>query len=162
MRKATHTVTIDCDLDTFWKWFFDDAYNKAFYLQELRFKELEILEKSDTRRRMRVVPTMNMPKPVEKVLGDRFGYEEVGTFDRAASEWRWEMIPNTMRDKLFTRGVVRAEKAGDNQTRRIDEVTLEAKIFGVGGLIEKSAENEVRAAWDRNRAFMNRWVKEHP
>ena len=65
-----------------------------------------------------------LTKPVEKVLGDRFGYEEVGTFDRDRSEWRWEMIPNTMRDKLFTRGMVRAEKVGDNQTRRIDEVII--------------------------------------
>jgi hypothetical protein len=161
MRKATNSITIDCNVDTFWRLFFDDAYNKAFYLKELRFKELEILEKSDTRRRMRVVPTMNMPAAVEKVLGDKFGYEEIGTFDKQKSEWRWEMVPNTMKGKLLTSGVVRAEAVGD-KTRRLDEVTLEAKIFGVGGLIEKSAENEVRAAWGKNQSFMHRWLQDHP
>ena len=113
------------------------------------------------KRRLRVVPTMNAPKAVQKVLGDSFGYVEEGSFDKAKSEWRWKMVPNTLSGKLMTGGVVRIEAAGEGKCKRTDEVTIEAKIFGVGGLIEKTAESETRSFWDKSTPFMKRWLKEH-
>jgi hypothetical protein len=159
MRKATATSEFPCDVDTFWKVFMDKDYNRAFYLEELGFPQLEVLEQTETTRRLRAVPKMNMPGPVMKILGDSFGYEEVGTLDRSKSEWRWKMIPNTMSDKLRTDGVVRVEAAGEGRCRRIDEVSVEAKIFGIGGLIESSAEKEVKSAWAKEATFMKRWLE---
>ena len=158
MRNATATHTIDCNIETFWKLFLDEAYNKRFYLDELGFKEFEILEMTDTLRRLRGVPKLNMPKPVMMFFGDSFGYEEVASLDRDKNEWRWKVIPNTMRDKLRTEGVIRLEAMGNDKCRRIDEVNLEAKVFGIGGLIESSTEKEVRDAWEKETRFMNRWL----
>jgi hypothetical protein len=162
MKKAIGRSEIQCDVDTFWKVFLDKEYNRAFYLEELGFPRLEILEQTETTRRLRAVPKMDMPGPVKKILGDSFGYEEVGSLDRQKNEWRWKMVPNTMPDKLKTDGVVRVEPAGEGKCRRVDEVNIEAKIFGIGGLIESSAEKEIKAAWDKEAAFMNRWIKAHP
>ena len=162
MRTASVTSLINCDVDTFWKVFFDDAYNKAFYLQEMGFFELEILSKTDTSRVMRAVPKLNMPKPVMKLLGNSFGYEERGTFDREKSEWAWKMVPNKLADKLSSHGTVRVEAAGEGKCRRSDAVTIEAKIFGVGRLVESSTEKEVRTAWSKESSFINRWLKDHP
>lgn len=159
MRKATASHVIHCDADTFWKVFFDDEYNRRFYLDELGFKQLEIIDKTETSRRLRGVPKLNMPGPVMKLLGDSFGYVEQGTLDRAKNEWRWKMIPNTMADKLKTEGIIRLEPAGDGKVRRLDEVTMEAKVFAIGGLIESSTEKEIRDAWEKEARFMNRWLE---
>lgn len=158
MRKATSTTTFDCDVETFWKTFLSEEYNRKFYLEELKFRAFDVVSQTETERHLRVVPTLNMPKPVMKVLGDSFGYEEEGRLDKATNTWHWKMIPNTMAEKLKTSGTVKVEAAGEGKCRRTDEVTLEAKIFGVGGLIESSTEKEVRAAWDAEAVFMKRYL----
>ena len=161
MRKASSSCVMDCDVETFWKVFLSEDYTKKLYLEGFEFPELEIVSQTDTTRRMRAVPKMNMPKPVMKILGDSFGYEEEGRLDADKNEWHWKMIPNTMRDKLKTEGLVRVEAAGDGKCRRTDEVTLEAKVFGVGKLIESSTEKEIRDAWSKEEAFMRRYLKEN-
>lgn len=160
MRNMRSTTEYECDVETFWKVFLSEDYTKKLYLDELEFKSLEILSSSETGRRMRVVPKMNMPKPVMKVLGDSFGYEEEATLDRDKNLWEWKIIPNTMANKLFTRGSIRIEAAGEGKCRRTDECTMEAKVFGVGGLIESSTEKEIRSAWDREAVFLKKYLAE--
>jgi hypothetical protein len=160
MRELRSSHTLACDPDTFWKVFLDPAYTKKLYLEELGFKELEIQEQTETKRRLRGVPKLNMPGPVMKLLGDRFGFVEDGTFDRAKNEWRWKLTTNTMSDKLFTSGIVRIEPLDGGRCRRNDEVKLEAKVFGIGGLIESSTEKELQNAWKREYAFLDRWLRE--
>lgn len=158
MRKVTSTTDLPCSVERFWEVFFDEAYNRAFYLDEMGFPELKVLDQTDTSRRMRVTPKLDMPKPVMKVLGDRFGYEEEGSLDRDKNVWTWTMIPNTLPGKLLTSGSIRIEAKGDG-IRRYDEATLEAKIFGVGKLIESSTETEIRSAWEKETAFLRRWLQ---
>ena len=159
--RPTATHPIDCDPETFWSVFWDDdEFTKKFYLEGLEFKECEILERTETLRHIRLVPKMNLPKPVVKVLGDKFGYEDVATLDREKNELRWKMKPNTLADKLKMEGVIRIEAAGEGKCTRRDEVTIEAKIFGVGKLVESSTEDEVRTAWGKESAFINRYLKQ--
>jgi hypothetical protein len=160
MKKASVTHTFDCDADTFWKTFFDREYNQKLYLEGLGFKQFEILEITDTSRRMRGVPKMTLPGPVAKLLGDSFGYEEIGTFDRPGNIFRWKMQPNTMKDKLFTEGSIKIEPMGD-KVKRTNSASIEAKVFGVGGLLEGTAEKEMTASWEKEAAFTARWIKEH-
>jgi hypothetical protein len=65
-----------------------------------------------------------------------------------------------MSDKLFTSGTVRVEPIGDSKVRRIAEMSIEAKIFAVGGLIESSAEKQMRDGWDKSANFMNKFIEE--
>jgi hypothetical protein len=159
MRKVSSTpATFDCDVDTFWEIFLSEDFNKKLYLDELGFKEMEIISQTDDTRRLRAVPKLNMPKPVMKLLGDSFGYEEDGRLDRDKGEWQWKMIPNTLSEKLKTEGVVKVEAVGDGQCRRVDTCTLEAKVFGIGKLIESSTEKEIVDGWKQGNAFMKRYL----
>ena len=158
MRKATASTVINCNVETFWKLFLDEDYIKKLFLEGLEFKKIEVLEMTDTVRKLRGVPKLNMPKPVMKVLGDSFGYEEHATLDRDKNIWRWTMVPNTMADRLKTSGVITIEPMGDDKVRRVNEASMEAKVFGVGGLIESSTEKEIRTGWDKDTVFMNAWL----
>jgi hypothetical protein len=158
MRNPKSSHAVNCDVETFWKIFLDEEYNRALIMDELQFKSREVLEASDTVRRMKIVPKMNMPAPVVKLLGDSFGYEESGKLDRDKNVWTWTMQPNTMQGKLMTSGSVRIEPIGDDKCRRTDEASIEAKVFGVGKLIESSAEKEVIAAWRVEERFFKRWL----
>src|SRR5262245_41039480 len=101
---------------------------------------------------------MNMPGPVAKILGDNFRYREEGNFDKKSRTFHRKMIPRVMPDKMRTEGVVRIEPIGDNKVRRVADLTVEAKIFGVGGLMESSAEKQLRQGWDDSATFMNKYL----
>lgn len=162
MGKFTVTHEINCNVDTFWKTFLDKDFNTQLYTQALGFPDWKVTEQTDddTRatRKVAAMPKMEVPGPVAKVIGSNFRYTEEGSMTKPERIWRWKMTPSTLADKLFTSGVVRAEAIGDNKTRRIAEMTVEAKIFGIGGLIESSAEKQLREGWDKSATFMNKYL----
>ena len=166
MRKFTLTHEINCSVDHFWKVFFDKDFNTELFTKELGFPEYKIVEQSDNdgtvKRRIKGVPKMEMPKAVMKVLGDGFGYEENGQMNPNTKVWTWKMTPSTLANKLRNEGTVRCEPMGDNKCKRIAVIECEAKIFGVGGVIESSTEKEFRRGWDQSAVFMNNWIKNHP
>jgi hypothetical protein len=167
MKTATATVTLPCTPERFWSVYLDPGYLRALYVEELRYKGLDVLEVTATSRKLRVVPRLNLPRPLEALVGDSFAYEDHGTLDRARNEWTWRMVqPKDLdprakprKDVVTTRGVVRVEAVGTSECRRTDELVIEARIFGLGGIIESSAEKEARAAWAKEFAFLKRWLE---
>jgi hypothetical protein len=164
MPTFTLTHQIECDADTFWKVFFDKDFNRQLYLDKLGFPEFEVLEMNETdaqiTRKAAGQPKLkDLPGPVAKLLGNSFRYTENGTFDKATKVWKWKMTPSTLADKMRQEGTLHLEPAGDKAVRRVVELVNEAKIFGVGGLLEKSAEKSLRDGWDTSAAFLNEWVK---
>ena len=164
MGKFTISHEIPCNAETFWKTFFDKEFNETLFLKELGFPEFKIVEARDTEkeifRRVSGQPKMNLPGPIAKLLGPGFKYTEDGTFDKATKTWRWKMTPSSLADKIRNEGTMRIEPAGDNKVKRITEMVMEAKIFGLGGLLESSAEKSMRDGWDKSAVFMNKWLKE--
>jgi hypothetical protein len=158
MKKISLTHVIDCDADTFWKLFLDPEYNKKLYLEGLGFKAFDILEMTPEKRHLKAVPKMNVPAAVAKLLGDSFGYEDQGSLDKASGVFRWKMTPNTLQGKLSTSGTVKIESASDKKIRRLSEATVEASVFGLGGVLESAAEKEVREGLEKEIEFMRRWL----
>jgi hypothetical protein len=110
---------------------------------------------------------MKLPAPVAKLIGDSFAFEDHGTLDRAEGEWTWRMVQpanldsktKARKDVVTMHGTVRIEASGDGHCRRTDEFTIEAKIFGLGSLIESSIEKELRSARTKEYAFLMRWLE---
>lgn len=167
MKTVTASVVLPCAREVFWKAYLDPAYSKALYLLELHYKALDVLEATDSTRKLRVVPKLSLPGPIEKLIGDSFAYEDHGTLDREKNVWTWSMVQPTelppgakpKKNIVTTRGTVRVEALGDKQCRRTDELTIEAHVFGLGGVIESAAEKEARAAWATEFVFLARWVE---
>lgn len=162
MGKFTVTHEINCNVDTFWRLFLDKTFNETLYKEALGFPEFTILEQRETDteifRKATGQPKMDVPGPVAKVLGSKFSYTEEGKLNKATRIWTFKLTPSAMPDKIRNEGVVRAEPIGDNKVRRIAEIVVEAKVFGIGGLIESSAEKQLRDGWDRSAVFTNKWI----
>jgi hypothetical protein len=164
MGKFTLTHEIKCDVDTFWKTFFDKTFNEKLYRERLGFPAFDITEQRETEtsiiRKAGGQPKMNVPAPVAKLLGSNFRYTEEGTFDKATKVFRFKTIPSVMSDKIRNEGTVRVEAIGDGKrVRRVTEITVEAKIFGLGGMIESSTEKQMRDGWDASATYMNTYLE---
>lgn len=162
MTKFTITHEINCDVDTFWKVFLDKDFNDRLYLQTLGFPEFKIVEQreTDTQLVRKVVgqPKMNLPGPIAKLLGANFSYTEDATLDKSTKVWRWKLTPSVLADKLRQEGTMRIEPRGPGKVARIAELSLEAKVFGLGGLLESTTEKQLREGWDQSAIFMNKYL----
>ncbi len=163
MRRFTVVQEIPASVDEHWRVFFDDAFEKALYDEAMRFPRYELLENRHTddtlHRKIRVVPRIEAPAAVLKVLGSSFGYVEDGTFDKRTKLWRSKVIPNVLSDRLGGEFVVRVDPAGDGKCRRTVDCSVEARIFGVGGLVETVFEKSMRDGWRDSAAFMKEWLR---
>lgn len=162
----TMTHEIDCDADRFWQIFLDRDFTSRLYKEELGFPAWQLESEKDSDREIlrtvRATPKMDVPGPVAKLLGSGFSYVEEGRFDKATKTYRWNIKPSTLENKLRNEGTVRCEPLGPSKCRRIVEVVLDAKVFGVGGIIEGAVEKGLREGWEMSAKATNRWVKDHP
>ncbi|MBL8683888.1 MAG: DUF2505 domain-containing protein [Myxococcales bacterium] len=164
MIKFTLTHEINCDPDTFWKLFFDKEFNDALYKGALGFTKYDLLESKDSDkqlvRKVNAVPKVDLPGPIAKLMGPGFGYVEDGVLDKATKRWTWTLTTSTMADKLKQNGTLKVEAAGEGKCRRVAEISGEAKVFGLGGMIESTIEKELRQGWDKSAEFMNKWIRD--
>ena len=165
MKTSTISAVLPCTPETFWATFLDESYLKALYLQELKYGAFAVIELDDTSRKLRIVPKMKLPAPVAKLIGDSFAYEEQGTLNRATNELTWRMVQpanldsesKPRKDVVTMHGTVRVEPAANGHCRRTDDFSVEARIFGLSGLIESSIEKELQSARAKEYAFLTRW-----
>lgn len=149
---------VGCSAGRFFEVFFDREYNEELYKRSLEFPVFEILtlEWADDRAswRIRAQPKLELPGPVEKLLGKNFGYVEEGSWDAASGVYRYTMIPNVLADKMHNSGSVRVEPLGEHRCRRVVDVTSKVNIFGLGGVIESIAEKAFRDNWRKSAEYM--------
>src|SRR5262245_50760849 len=127
MGKFTMNHTINCNVETFWKTFFDKDFNTQVYKTALAFPDFQVVSQNDdgttVTRKVAAQPKMEVPGALQKLIGPGFRYQEEGTMKWSEGVWRWKMIPSTLADKLFTSGTVRVEAQGE-KVRRIADITI--------------------------------------
>ncbi len=161
--KVTISHEFQTDPDTFWSdVFFNPTFNEALYREGLGFPEYRVLEQRDDGstlvRRVQVTPKQEAPAAVQKLLGGRFSYVEEGTFDRAKKVYRFRVVPASLADKIRAEGELRAEPAGPGRMRRVLEMTVEVKVFGIGGMAEGFVSKSMQESYAQAAAFTNRWL----
>ncbi len=156
-----------CSEDVFWdKVFFDDTYNRRQFAEALKFSLWKELSREDRGGEIyRVVqaspPLGDVPGPLRAVIGDSAGYEERGTFDKSKHRYTAKVIPNKLAEKITIEIIMWTEPKGDNACRRVAEGTVTAKIFGVGGLLEKKMIADLEKSYEKSAKFTNDYVREN-
>jgi hypothetical protein len=164
MRTIQLLHDIHCSVETFWKVFLDREFNETLFRKELGFPQYDIIDVKETDteivRRVKGNPKTSAPRAVQKLMGDGFGYSEEGRMKRGDNLWTFKITPNTLAEKITNEGYVKVEPAGEDKVKRISELKFEARIFGVGGMVESTAEKDFREGYDASAVFMNRWIQE--
>jgi hypothetical protein len=162
--KTEHVF--ECSEDTFWdKVFFDDDYNRRMFKDALEFPVYEQLKNDEddkeVRRSINVVPKLGpMPGPLKAVIGDGLGYREDGVYDKKTRHYKMVITPNKLAEKMTIKGELYTKPKGDKQCTRVFECTVVAKIFGVGGMLEKRVLSDMETSYDKAAVFTNQWLKE--
>ena len=157
--------TYDCGEDAFWSdILFNREFNKKLYLEHLKFKRWEVTQFEETddeiRRHVEVEPvTGEIPKPLAKLVGDNLGFREEGVFDKKAKRYALKIIPNRLADKLTITCEIRTEAHSDNRCERVVDLDVNAKIFGVGSLVEKRIISDTRESYERGFAYGQEFLK---
>jgi hypothetical protein len=163
-HKVEHEI--HCPPERMWALFFSDDFNIEMYEGGLGFPSCKIPERTDDgeilHRRMVCLPKIDMPKPLAKVVGDRTGYEEIGDWVRSANEWRWKLILAAFGDKVKITGTMRLTPKGDGHSLRTVEFEVDTKIFGIGGMVEKTCAQNVIDGWDSSAKWINGYLARHP
>lgn len=162
MAKFTMTHEINCNAARFWKLVFDRSFDEklhreglleqSYAIGDLRETDAEIVRKTTSQ------PKRDLPGPLAKLFGGPVSYTEESRLDRVSQVFKARWIPSSRADKIRQEGTMRVEAIGDGKVRRIVDMEVEAKIFGVGGLYESSTEKSLREEWDLSASFINRWI----
>jgi hypothetical protein len=162
MPTFTLTHEINCTPERFWQLFFDNDFQKKIFAT-LQFPKWDVVDFKETDKEIvRViqgVPKIDAPAAVTKVLGSGFGYTEEGRFDKSTKVFRFVIKPTALAEKLRNEGTVRCEPKGDGKCIRTVELTTEAKIFGIGGMMEKTMEKSARDGWQKGADLLNEHLR---
>ena len=155
-----------CSEETFWtKVFFDDEYNRRLFQEILKFPVWRVAkteERGDeVLRTIEASPPIgDLPGPLKAVVGDNAGYEERGVFNKKTRRYRVQVVPNRMAEKISVVVEMWTEPMGDAQCKRFATATATAKIFGIGGMLEKKMLADLERSYEKSASFTNTFVAE--
>lgn len=166
MPDVTLRHEINTDEDTYWsKIVFDEAFNKAMYVDHLAIGWKLLEQKEDDAkitRRVHVEPPVgNLPGPVKKVIGEKLAYTEDGTFDKKSKRYSFKVTPSTLGEKTKVSGEMWVEKIGDKKIARFAKMHVEVKVMLVGGMVEERIISDLRASYDKGTTFTNDYIAKH-
>jgi hypothetical protein len=156
----------NCSEETFWtKVFFDDDYNRRLFTETLKFPVWRVAKSEEHgaevhRTIVAAPPIGDLPGPLKAVIGDNAGYEERGVFNKKTHRYNVQVVPNRMADKISVNVEMWTEPMGDNQCKRFARATATAKIFGVGGMLEKKLLSDLERSYEKSASFTNTYVAE--
>lgn len=162
--RTTHDIV--CSEDRFWELYLDDAFTRAMFTQSMGWDDpyIEVVkdDEKEVIRKMAAQPKLQLPGAVSRLISKTLGYEEDGRFDKTKKRWRMVHVTNIFGDKLHLEGIFTTEPKGDDRCVRHAEMTIEGKMFGVAGIIERAVESNMRTLLDEGVVFMNDYAKKHP
>ncbi|MGK5732034.1 DUF2505 family protein [Streptomyces sp. URMC 124] len=152
MSQFTVQLSVNGAASEVWALLTDDAFLEDLYRNRLNYVKWAVDQRHDAPegdliRKVTLIPPMNAPAPVRKLLGPGFSETEDSRYDRKRLTWTWRRTPSTMADKIKEEGQVRVEEAAGGGSLVVADTTIECKVFGVGGLMESTAEKHSRNDW---------------
>lgn len=156
----------NCSEEGFWSQvFFDQEYNRRLFLDWLKFTSFRVLKSEERDGRVeRVVeavpPIGDLPGPLKAIVGDGAGYEERGVFERASKRYKANVVPNRLADKITVRIEISTVADGPDRCKRVAQGSVSAKIFGVGGMLEKKMIADLEKSYAKSAEFSNAFIAE--
>ncbi|MGC4066920.1 MAG: DUF2505 family protein [Polyangiaceae bacterium] len=166
MTETRIVNELECSEATFWEvLFFDAEFNRRLFLEELKFASWKVVSERKTEdaieRELEVCPNVGeIPGALKAVVGEGLSYSEHGRYDRKRRRYVVKAQSPKMGNRVLVEGEMTTEPIGENRCRRIFAVKATAKIFGVGGLLEKRILADLEKSYAQSATFIGRYVRE--
>lgn len=153
--------------ERYWQIFFDDAYNEALFRHlKIGRQVLEMRREGEgddlvIHRRQILTPEREVPAIFRKLVKGAISYTETNVFRARDNRMEVVTIPGFGGDRLTTRGVYRLEVLGPGRVRRIWEGECTCTVPLIGGKIEATIVDEVKASYAETTTFTRAWIAEH-
>jgi len=80
--------------------------------------------------------------------------------DRKNQRYRLEVKPRSLASKLTIQGELSVQPISERSCRRLYVARVEARVLGVGGLLEQRLLDDIEKSYNRAAVFTNRWIAE--
>jgi hypothetical protein len=160
VKTVTMRHTLNCDAEAFWKHFQDTQLNEQIFKNDLHYPAYNVVERKDgaetMSQKISMQPPMDAPGPIKKLMGDGFKLTEEGTLDKKTGVYRFKAVPSSLSDKVSISGTVRVEPAGAGRCTRVVELSIDAKVFGLGGMIESTGAKNTEQGYGDYATALNK------
>lgn len=156
VRHALH-----CSPEEFWEHIqHDPEFHRALNADYLGHR-YEVLEEDRARGiyRARTWPQYHAPLALQRVLDRKASFTEEGVFDAARQQYDFRVVPSVYADKLRTEGHLRAEPARGGECDRVVDFVIEARVPGIGFLVEAFLEKNTRENFDKSAVYVNDYLR---
>ena len=165
MLRVQFDHGVDCDPRTFWTGFLNPDTIAHFYIEALGFTKFAILDQTSDAMALGREVACQLPvplaRPLRALFRDGFVFVERGRFDRREGVWRFAWTPAILPSRIHFVGTMRVVEAGDQRSRRLVEIDVDARVVGLSRLIEQTADKLLRDAWERSAVELNAWIARH-
>jgi hypothetical protein len=149
---------------TFWEvLFFDEEYNNRLYAElgfdAVEVKGIERLPDGRVRRSIRCEPPVRAPDLLKKRIQNKLAYEEEGTYDPRGPRWDFKTLSNVAPESTKISGAITAEPHTHGMLHVV-ELDITISVFGLGGMIEKVLEKNIRESYRVTTRFTNAFAVE--
>jgi hypothetical protein len=153
----------DIDVANYWKIFLSPEFNQDMFLNDLRMKKYEVLEKRDDGKTMHRVQTLEPSTPIPSFLQSLIkstGYTEIDDLDWSRNVMRVKIETVMFKDKFAMGGdyaVIPLD--GGKRCRREFRGEVKVSIPLIGGKIEKYMMEQIRDSYDTAAKCTRKWIE---
>jgi len=102
-----------------------------------------------------IVEQVAAPKPVRKIFGETSRIEETSQYTRGGNTARISYRPNIMGDRVRMEGKLVCTPIDEGSCRVVIDLEITAKVFGIGGIVERLVAKELPNRQVKDRAYFN-------
>ncbi|NLE47883.1 MAG: DUF2505 domain-containing protein [Sandaracinaceae bacterium] len=120
------------------------------------YREIENDTEEGTRK-IEMLPSPDLPDVLRKAIGENFKMIEDGALE--GETYRFIIHPSRFADRIQVKGEMTLRPAEGGACIRHVAVTVDAKVLGIRGVIEKAIEKNVKKSLTESAEYANEWIR---
>ncbi len=162
--KISAQEVFNCTPDEYWNFFFDEDARRPNEVDGCGAVSYRVVSKEvkagKVVLRAELQEKNDAPAAVRKLFGETVGMVQQVEWKEGSDTAQIELIPEKMANRIKMRGTLRTQPVGDGKCKVVVDYDVEVKIFGVGGMLEKSMAKDIpirhrKAAEHFNRTLVS-------
>ncbi len=155
----------EMSVDAFWDdIFFDEAFNDYLYYQGLGFPRFEVLEferleNGVIKRLLRAHPHIDVPRPLQRLLGQNIHYFERGQYDPDTRHWKCSIeIPRLSSKLKITSDMWLVDREQGGSIRHVD-FDVQIRLLGLGRILGRFTRMSLEETYGEAARHTNDWFR---